>query len=144
MIQIRRATIEDASDILEWRNDPDTVAMSKTPNVVGIESHMSWFEKAVIDPNRIIFVATEHDRRLGMVRFDKSNDGWLVSINLAPAERRKGYSLPFLMRCIAEVRPARLTAEIKKTNVPSIRIFERCGFRLIGEEGDFQHWVLPL
>ena len=131
-MEIRRATMKDALDVLAWRNDPHTIAMSRTPGIVDQATHLAWFAKAIADQDRIILIATEDGRRLGMVRFDRSDGAWLVSINLAPEARGKGYGRAVLTEAMAVLRasngPCRLSAEIKGNNAPSLRLFERCGF----------------
>jgi RimJ/RimL family protein N-acetyltransferase len=142
-MKLRRATMDDALDVLAWRNDPHTIAMSRTAAAaLDQTAHVFWFAKAIADPNRELFIATEDGRRLGMVRFDKLHDGWLVSINLSPAERGKGYGGKVLKKALAAVRPRRLLAEIKADNIASIHIFERYGFRQIGSKDGFLHFEL--
>ena len=131
-MHLRRAIMDDALDVLAWRNDPDTIAMSKTPGMLDRASHLRWFEAALADPNREIYIATENGQKLGMVQFDRSDDAWVVSINIAPKERSKGYGRAILRRAIDAVRESkgscRLSAEIKEGNTASLQLFEQCGF----------------
>jgi RimJ/RimL family protein N-acetyltransferase len=133
--------MEDALAVLEWRNDPTSVAASKSGALVKTADHLPWFAKSIDDPDRDIFIATEGDRRIGMVRFDREDDAWLVSINLAPDERGKGYGDRVLLKAIAEVGRRHYLAEIKADNLASIRMFERCGFRQVGIGGEFLHFM---
>jgi RimJ/RimL family protein N-acetyltransferase len=144
IMELRRATIDDALDVLDWRNDPDAIAMSKT-GAVDRDDHLRWFPKAIEDQDRLVLIAMEAKRKLGMVRFDRCGGTWLASINLAPEERGKGYgqaalegAIRLLIDCIGSCR---ISAEIRHDNLGSIRIFEKCGFRLIGRDGDWLHWV---
>lgn len=141
-MQLRRATPDDALDVLAWRNDPQTIAASKTGAVDGAE-HMAWFPKAIADERRALFIAEEGGRKVGMVRFDRGDDAWLVSINVAPAERGKRYGEAILRAGIHAIGAARLLAEIKSDNLASIRIFEHCGFRLSGSEDGWLHFARP-
>lgn len=141
-MEIRYATIDDAVDVLEWRNDPVSVAASKT-GTVNLSDHLSWFAKSMHNPNRCLFIVTEGKHRVGMVRFDKIQDAWLVSINIAPAERGKGYGEAALRMAIAKISNSRLLAEIKLDNLASIRIFERCGFRRIGAKDGLLQFERP-
>jgi RimJ/RimL family protein N-acetyltransferase len=129
-MMIRRALKEDALDVLAWRNDAHAVAMSKSGRVVDVDDHLTWFPKALASSDCAMFIAEHEDRQIGMVRFDRAGDHWLVSINVAPNERRKGYGQSMLATAMKEVGGP-LLAEIKSDNLPSIRIFERCGFRKI-------------
>ena len=42
---LRKATIDDAMDILTWRNDPLTRAASFNKEEIDPDSHMNWFRK---------------------------------------------------------------------------------------------------
>ena len=140
MIRLRRAAMEDALAVLEWRNDPDTIEMSKTLRTVTPAEHMKWFSGAINDPNRIILIALEDERRLGMVRFDKVDDGWLVSMNLAATERRRGYGYSVLSNALTTIGSAPLLAEIRASNSASRRVFKKCGFYCQRVEDGFEYW----
>ena len=142
MIHVRRATIEDAETILEWRNDPLAIEMSKTRKAVSLAEHLDWFARAIASPSHHIIIALENERPLGVVRFSRQEAEWLVSINLAPAERGRSLAARILKKSIAAAGVTQLAAEIKNTNVASIRLFEKCGFKLVGNDGQFQRWTL--
>jgi RimJ/RimL family protein N-acetyltransferase len=141
-MQLRRATIDDALDVLEWRNDPQSVAASKT-GAVNRDTHLAWFPKAVVDEQRAIFIAEEDGRKIGMIRFDRDERAWTVSINLAPDQRGKGYGDRILSAGINAIGSPPLIAEIKDDNIASIRLFERCGFRRISHEDGWLHYTRP-
>lgn len=107
---------------------------------------MPWFAKAVQDQNRVMFIALEADQKLGMVRFDGTGDGWLLSINVAPDQRGKGLSAEILRQAMALFRAThgahRLFAEIKEDNEPSRRLFERCGFKKLSQADGFCSYSL--
>lgn len=133
--------MDDALAVLEWKNDPASLAASKNPAPVKVTDHLAWFARSIDNPDRDIFIATEGDRRIGMVRFDKLSDAWLVSINLDPSERGKGDGDKVLTKAMAQVWGRRLRAEIKVDNPASIRVFERCGFVQVGHEDGWLHFA---
>jgi hypothetical protein len=61
--------------------------MSKIRGAIDQQAHMAWFAKAVQDHDRIILIALEADEKLGVVRFDRRGDLWLVSVSIAPEQR---------------------------------------------------------
>lgn len=141
-MQLRRATMDDALDVLEWRNDPHTIEMCRLPMAVPEENHLAWFERTLASGKARIFIASEGGRKLGMVRFDEGNPGvWEISINMAPGERNKGYGYRALKKAIMRlgdsVEHATITADIKGTNVRSLRIFEKAGFTVTRRDRDF-------
>ena len=145
-MQLRRATMDDALDVLAWRNDPVSIAVSKTPKPVDQADHLQWFERAVRDPNRLILIAEEETRKIGMVRFDRTSECWLVSINLAPFARGKGYGRQALSQAIgmlrANVGRCRIVAEVNRATASSFLLFEALGFIRQGEKAGFQSLVL--
>lgn len=141
-MELRRATMDDMLDVLAWRNDSVAVAMSKT-GAVDEAQHCAWFPGAIANRNRLLLIAEEAGRKLGMVRFDSSSDAWVVSINLAPEARKQGLGHGVLTQAIAMFGYSPLRAEIKADNFASIRVFERCDFRQIGAEDGFLCFVRP-
>jgi UDP-2,4-diacetamido-2,4,6-trideoxy-beta-L-altropyranose hydrolase len=120
--------------------------VSKTPGTVDQAGHLAWFARAIQDPSRLMLIATDGGRKLGMVRFDKSGDTWLVSINMAPEERGKGYGRIALNQAVALLRSSvgqcRLSAEIKDGNAGSLRLFQQCGFVTQEQRDGFQYLTL--
>lgn len=75
------------------------------------------------------------NRPVGILRYDKLRRGNAeVNINLSPEQRGKGMGAEILMRGSAWLRKntdfKKITARIKKTNLPSQRAFTAAGFRL--------------
>jgi UDP-4-amino-4,6-dideoxy-N-acetyl-beta-L-altrosamine N-acetyltransferase len=79
-MRLRLATMDDALDVLAWRNDPVAIAMSKTPGATDQKTHMAWFARAIRDEARVLLIALNRDEKVGLVRFDRTGDAWLVSI----------------------------------------------------------------
>ena len=46
-LNIRSATENDSSDLLEWRNDPLTTQMSQNTHSVSQADHEAWFRKTL-------------------------------------------------------------------------------------------------
>lgn len=141
-MEVRRATIDDMLDVLSWRNDPVAVTMSRT-GAVDEAQHRAWFPGAIDSSNRVLLIAEEAGTKLGMVRFDRSGDAWITSINLAAEFRGRGIGQRALALAIEASGCSPLLAEIRGDNVPSIRIFERCGFRQVGSADGFLHFERP-
>lgn len=141
-MEIRRATMDDMLDVLAWRNDPVATAMSKT-GAVDEAQHRKWFPGAIGSPDRVFLIVEDAGEKLGTIRFDRSDGGWTVSINMAGSARNKGIGQRALMRAIDVSGCSPLDAEIKADNLASIRIFERCGFRQVGARDGWLHFSRP-
>lgn len=135
---LRKATDRDAVDILQWRNDPVTRAMSRNGGEVGQAAHIAWFTHALQNPAVSIFVGEDGGHKVGMVRFDHE-ERIVVSININPMCRGRGYGLTLLSDALAQVG-GEIWAEIKDDNVASRRIFEQAGFGCVEVEGGFTRY----
>lgn len=146
-MKLRRATSADAMDILTWRNDPQTRAMSKTSEMVDAAAHLAWFENAVHDPRRLLLIGETGDAKAGMVRFDLGDHAWLASINIAPEMRGKGYGPTLLGEGVAflekEHGHPRIIAEIALNNMASIVTFKKCGFTCYRSDDEYMYMNIP-
>lgn len=129
-LTVRPATQDDALDLLVWRNDPLTRAMSLTTDAVAEDAHMAWFARALARPECRLLIGMQGGDKVGMVRID----GGEVSINLRPDRRGQGLALPLLKAAIAGAAGT-LVAHVRPENAASIRLFERAGFQLVREDG---------
>lgn len=135
-LQTRLAVADDARNLWQWRNDEVTRKNSPNSEEVSWADHSAWFEAALGDDQKTIYIAedTISGDGMGMVRFDDdANNTAAVSINLNPEWRGKKIASTFLNEAITQFQRDNtviLTAEIKPHNIPSIRCFERCGFSL--------------
>lgn len=127
---VRHANETDALDILAWRNDPHTRAMSRNQDEIDTESHLAWFGKALHDPQRIFLIGEIAGEKIGMVRFDRGGETE-VSINLNPAYRSRGLSRALLTKALTFVDDD-IWAEVNEENSASRRLFERAGFEFQG------------
>lgn len=147
MLNVRQATEADSEDIFAWRNDELTREMSPTTDKVGWDGHSRWFAASLVSETRLLLICETEDKseKVGIVRFDLCDDKALISINLSPAMRRKGYAKQCLLEAIAYFKsmyPSVLTikAEIKVQNLASKYTFEGVGFELTYVEGDVLHY----
>ena len=141
-MMIRLANSSDSGDIFGWRNDPASRSMFLNTGEVALNDHQNWFDKSLLDINRTLFVGVLDGQKIGVCRFDfdPSNETVVISINLNPELRGKKLSAAFLEKAIQKYREKNkslILALIKRTNIPSIKIFQKCGFVHSGVQGDF-------
>ena len=125
---IRRATLDDALDVLIWRNDPLTRAMSRTQDEVEQEAHLAWFSRALDDAASTLLIGEVGGEKIGMVRLDRGA-ATEVSININPLCRGRGLGHELLAEALTWAT-GDLWAVIKDENLASRRLFERAGFEL--------------
>lgn len=143
-LAIRPARPADAGRLLEWANDPATRAASFDREPIAPEAHEAWLAGVLGDPGRRLWIAEEAGVPVGQVRVDRAADGvGVVSIGLAPGVRGRGLGRAILRlglaAAAAELGIGRARAVVRRSNVPSRRLFEGAGFgevsRPAGEAG---------
>lgn len=135
-VRIRRASMEDARMLFEWRNDPETRKQSRTTNPVPWDGHVQWLQNSLKNSNRILGVAeTGKGEPVGTVRADMREDGITeVSYTVAPAWRGKGMSKPMVLEFVREYLQGRsIAADIKKGHGPSESVARALGLSPFSE-----------
>lgn len=155
-LNIRSATENDSSDLLEWRNDPLAIQMSQSTHDVSPVDHELWFRKALTNQSiKLLICESESDLKktlkIGMVRFDETaNNLYKVSINLNPLHRGKGLAKKCLESSVNDFsiknkRNIQLIAEIKVSNEASKKIFCDVGFKYVKNiDNNFLQYMLDL
>lgn len=90
-IFLRRAAMEDAEDLLRWRNDETTRANSFTKDIIDLESHKKWLERKLSDERCYLFVMMDDTEKVGNIRVDVEGDVGEISYMIAPEKRGRGY-----------------------------------------------------
>jgi RimJ/RimL family protein N-acetyltransferase len=125
----------DSILLLRWRNDPDTRGNSVNTAKVSLEEHTRWFHKLMtFDPQRLS-IAELDGLPVGVIRLDwnEEHDRCEISFTVAPEHRRKGIGYKIVQQQVDQVCEATAWARVKVANEGSRRIFERLGFRIIGQ-----------
>ena len=111
-ITLRPAIAADEALLLHWANDPQVLANSFSQEPITPVDHHHWFTKGLIDPNRLLLIATAVDGcPIGQIRFDRLP----VSEDAVVSEAKLGFSLD---RC---ARGYGLGAELVKLGLQSMQ-----------------------
>ena len=137
-VTLRKADINDAEILLEWRNDPDTIKNSVTQEKVSFFGHLAWLYRTINDPSIELYIAVDNLVPVGTIRIDHIDnpEEWLVSITVAPVARKNGYGTAILEHAISTRRNLDLLAFIRPANWASRAIFIGCGFVYCGTSTD--------
>jgi len=141
-LEFRPATIADARQLFDWRNDEATRAQSFEIEPLVFENHLAWFERSLTNPDRAIFIVEHDGTGVGMIRKDRLDQAWVLSWMVNPVARGKGYGKELLKQFVEE-KPEAYIAEIKHGNTASINMAEYAGFYNLESFTDFQRWVYP-
>lgn len=140
-LQLRRAAASDEALLLEWANEPETRRNAFTSDRISAETHRQWLRRRLASPESVSFyiAETEHGVPVGQVRFEQSEDRWIISYSLDAIFRGRGCGHSLLaaaMRAFAADRPGvTVSGLVKITNRPSCRIFEALGFSVAANDG---------
>lgn len=131
-IYLRFVEEEDKETIFNWRNDPVTIENSITGKVNFLE-HKAWFANITKDANTNLFIImNESLEKIGIVFFHKKDNQAVISINLNPDFRGKGYGTTSLLKAVSQYFDnfpvESIIAEIKEKNEISLKLFKRIGF----------------
>ncbi len=130
---IRQAKKEDSQKIWQIRNYPLNRKNSRNQEKIDFGNHDKWFtNKYFKNKNNYCFVLEEGGEVVGYCRFDLGNNNYVISIALDPDYHGKGFGSKLLKESLREIKRIKkdivILAEVKKENVPSTKLFERCGF----------------
>lgn len=135
-ISVRKASNSDCKEVYIWRNDLTTRLMSHNTKVIKWEDHIIWFKNSFNSRTKILLICEDSiKKRIAFVHCDLNNKKGVISINLSPEERGKGYSKTCLKKAIEYIKINYnqlnfLIAEIKEINHPSKKLFINLRFNL--------------
>lgn len=137
-------TDEDGSLIMNWRNDPVTITMSYNQKIYNWDEFRPLYYNNYFNNYIPSLFAIFDQVKIGFVGFSETlNPEYIViSINLDPIHRYKGYGTPIIKKVLYHIRQhfpviKYVISEIKTNNHSSIRVFEKSGFRFI--RNDVKH-----
>lgn len=120
-MDLRKATIEDAKLLFDWRNDQRTREMSRDTLELAWENHVSWLATRLQRDDHGVYIAEINGLPVGTIRIDHDE----ISYTVAPEQRRKGVGEAMLLE--AKKAFGQKVAEVKRENMASVKIAERAG-----------------
>ncbi|MCC6690032.1 MAG: GNAT family N-acetyltransferase [Bacteroidia bacterium] len=134
MIQFRYASQDDIHLLFRWANDELVRENSFNTDAINIKEHTLWFEAILNSKTDLIYIFTnENLDPIGNVRIYNSNDE--IIIGIAIDQNFRGRSFGAIMLTLAtkdyfkQKKNKQISAYIKKTNLPSLNIFLKAGFK---------------
>jgi RimJ/RimL family protein N-acetyltransferase len=142
VITLRRAKFSDSDELLRWRNDNATRAYSTSTREVARADHEKWLRDTLEREDRALLIGCDRSGSpVGMVRFDESENGSVVSINVAPERRGMGLGSALLKAALdwhdAHFSTSPVIAIVHRSNRPSLGMFRAQGFEETESSGEF-------
>ena len=69
-IILRKASMEDAELLFQWKNDKATIENSISKRGVTMEEHLKWLENVIDNPMRQLFILDVNGVSVGQLRLD--------------------------------------------------------------------------
>jgi UDP-2,4-diacetamido-2,4,6-trideoxy-beta-L-altropyranose hydrolase len=135
LVTVRRATIADAAMMYDWRNHPATRGVSTNAAAIAWPDHLRWLEASLVSDRRTLLIGQVGSTNIGVVRFDRDEQEFEVSLYLDPALHGLGLGSAMLAAGEAQVRAqvtvqARFVATVLEGNTGSERMFASAGYEL--------------
>jgi RimJ/RimL family protein N-acetyltransferase len=113
------------------------------------DEHNNWVEAVVAGKtNKELYIIESEGEGVGQLRLDFDNNEAEVSISLFKSSHSKGVATRALLIAVTNPdvskRVNRLIAEVNKNNPASQRLFEKVGFHLREQEGDWLKYKFEL
>ena len=135
MFRIRLAGIDDLQTYFNWVNDEEVRKNSLNSNKVDFDVHKKWFLEKINSNQSFLLVLEKNNNPIGQIRFDNYEQKTSIDYSISSYHRKKGLGeillklgTDFYIKNRLNNKINIITAEVKKTNLASIRIFEKNGF----------------
>jgi len=130
----RPATKDDAKVVYDLSTDALVRQQSFNSNPIAWEEHIVWFENKLSDnQSKFYIVQSQQNDFIGYVRFEKTDQDYVITIHLAELFRGKGLGTSIINQAtalfLAQHPYATVVAFIKHTNVASIKSFLKAGYQ---------------
>ena len=115
---LRKASLEDAFCLFNWKNDPENLKNSHSHNPVVWEDHMNWLEMLLKNPDRILWVLEEEGTPVGQLRFDiqlvklRQRYWKQAEISYSVASQSRGKGIGKYLLQMAEMEAKRLEIDL--------------------------------
>ena len=136
LMKIREANYNDTKLIFNWSNDPLVRAQSFNSNIIEFENHKNWFKEKLQNDNSLLLINIWEGNNIGLVRFELENNKCTIGILTDEEFRGKGFSSLMLINSSSYYFKRFMIpifAHIKKSNIASIKSFEKAGYKFFNE-----------
>ncbi|MBD65321.1 MAG: UDP-2,4-diacetamido-2,4,6-trideoxy-beta-L-altropyranose hydrolase [Halobacteriovoraceae bacterium] len=125
------ATESDIEEVFEWQTFPGARKYSRDKKAPSWEEHKKWFLSSLKNKNRNMFtLRVAKNIPLGFVRVDFGEDISEVSIIISHGYYGQGLG-KIALNLLRNKVEGDLYAFIDEENIPSKKIFEKCGYKMI-------------
>jgi UDP-2,4-diacetamido-2,4,6-trideoxy-beta-L-altropyranose hydrolase len=137
VVQLRDIGPNDCSTIFQWQQIPEVRRFARIPDLPSWQEHSSWFARRIESIEGNFFMIEFDEEPVGFVRLDPASDqqGFEVSISVAPHFQGNGYALSALNALREKLPKTTFSAFIKRENTSSMALFKRAGYEHTPQNG---------
>ncbi|HLP21161.1 MAG TPA: GNAT family N-acetyltransferase [Chitinophagales bacterium] len=127
---LRKATLADAALLFGWANEPLVREMSVNSAEIKWEEHLLWLAKKTNSLNSLLYILEKDGMPVGQIRYDLVENEWTIDYSIDKEFRNKGIGRILLSLSLPLLKDKKVTALVKKENLPSQTIFINLGFKM--------------
>ncbi len=139
-LRLRKANDSDLQITYSWATDKAIRAFSFQQHEITIEEHTNWFQRKIKNCKCIYLIAEMENQLIGSIRFDINQNEALISYLVSSKFHGQGLGQVLLTKGIEYLVNNKITATTKTivgfvipANIPSVKAFERLGFKKFKE-----------
>ena len=135
--QLRKMTLTDLEQVLAWRNHDSIRLMMFSTNLISLEVHKSWYEKASVDPNRHLLIYEVEGKAAGFVQLtcigaSGISEWGFYTDPAAPKGTGKNMAKLVMPYVFQQLNLHKICGQVLSFNQRSVRYHEQLGFKLEG------------
>lgn len=135
-VTLRPATMADADLILEWQGAPETRRYARDPRIPTSAEHRAWMADRLARLDCLFNIILVAGRPVGVLRLDRHDDVFEVSIFVAPGHYGRGIARAALALGRRLLPDSGFIAHVLPQNEASHALFRAAGFV---RQGDWYH-----
>ncbi|MCB0079515.1 MAG: GNAT family N-acetyltransferase [Caldilineaceae bacterium] len=140
MLELRDVVADDLPVFFQQQLDPDAIYMAAftAKDPTDHDAFMARWQRILSNPTVVIKTILVNGQIAGSVSTYKETGTPEVTYWLGKAYWGKGIATRALTEFLAKVQPMRpLRARVAKDNLASLRVLQKCGFTIVGEDKGF-------
>ncbi|MBU0469186.1 MAG: GNAT family N-acetyltransferase [Candidatus Omnitrophica bacterium] len=131
-VKIEEATKDDRDIVFKFSNEPTARQLTFSPAPLDYDNHIKWYADYLLNKNLIIYLLKLGNENIGVLKYKIDNNEAVIGIVLKPALRGLGLGNLIIKKStdnfILEHPNITIVAEIKSSNIASIKSFKKADF----------------
>lgn len=143
-ISLTKANLKDISFVYNLKSSEEVKKTSINKKKIEFRNHSKWFKKKLGEKKTLFFLINEKKNKLkvGYIRLEFENFYYRVTIAVIKNKTRKKYAYRALKLVEKKISlNSVLFAQVIGSNFKSIKLFEKAGYKLVGQKKKLKFFV---